>query len=105
MVKKLKLGLIGKLLVGIILGIVFGLVMPVWFNRIIITAAKLFSSFLMFVIPLMILAFVTKGIADLSSGAGKLLLVTGGISCGSTLIAGTVAFMVAINLFPHFLKS
>ncbi|GMO25983.1 MAG: dicarboxylate/amino acid:cation symporter [Termitinemataceae bacterium] len=105
MTKKFKLGLIGKLIIGIILGVIFGLVMPEWFNRVIVTASKLFSSFLMFVIPLMILAFVTMGIADLSNGAGKLLAITGGIAYGSTLIAGTIAFCVAINLFPHFLDS
>ncbi|GHU39499.1 sodium:dicarboxylate symporter [Spirochaetia bacterium] len=104
MAKKFKFGLIVKLLIGIALGIIFGLVMPVWFNRIIVTAAKLFSSFLMFVIPLMILAFVTMGIADLSQGAGKLLLITAGIAYGSTLVAGSIAFFVAINLFPNFLN-
>ncbi|GHU89251.1 sodium:dicarboxylate symporter [Spirochaetia bacterium] len=103
MAKKFKLGLIPKLLIGIALGIVFGLVMPVWFNRVIITASTLFSAFLKFVIPLMILAFVTMGIADLSRGAGKLLLITAGIAYSSTLIFGTLAFGVAINLFPSFL--
>jgi Na+/H+-dicarboxylate symporter len=101
--KKFKIGLIGKLLIGIALGIVFGLVMPVWFNRVIITASTLFSAFLKFVIPLMILAFVTMGIADLSKGAGRLLLITGGIAYSSTLVFGSLAFFVAINLFPSFL--
>ncbi|GHU00510.1 sodium:dicarboxylate symporter [Spirochaetia bacterium] len=103
MAKKFRFGLIGKLLVGIALGIIFGLVMPVWFNRVIITASSLFSAFLKFVIPLMILAFVTMGIADLSKGAGRLLLITAGIAYGSTLIFGSLAFGVAINLFPSFL--
>ncbi|GHV83562.1 sodium:dicarboxylate symporter [Spirochaetia bacterium] len=104
MAKKFKLGLVGKLIIGIIIGIILGLIAPVWLNRTVITASILFSSFLKFVIPLMILAFVTMGIADLSQGAGKLLVITGGIAYGSTLIAGTVAFLVAINLFPHFLN-
>jgi Na+/H+-dicarboxylate symporter len=45
------------------------------------------------------------GIADLSQGAGKLLAITAGMSYGSTLLAGSCAFFVAINLFPHFLSS
>jgi Na+/H+-dicarboxylate symporter len=51
----------------------------------------------------MILAFVTIGIADLTQGAGKLLAITGGIAYGSSLVAGTLAFSVAINLFPQFM--
>ena len=49
----------------------------------------------------MILAYVTMGIADLSQGAGKLLLITVAIAYGSTLIAGTASFLVAGNLFPN----
>ncbi|MDR2184171.1 MAG: dicarboxylate/amino acid:cation symporter [Treponema sp.] len=100
---KLRIGLVGKLLIGIVIGILFGLWAPTPVNRIIITASGLFSLFLRFVIPLMILAFVTMGIADLTQGAGKLLCITGAIAYGSSLIAGTLAFLTAINLFPHFM--
>ena len=74
--KKFKLGLLPKLLIAIVLGIIVGQFFPVWFCRIIVTASSIFSSFLKFVIPLMIVAYVTMGIADLKSGAGKLLLIT-----------------------------
>lgn len=47
-----------------------------WFCRVVVTASSIFSSFLKFIIPLMIVAYVTMGIADLKSGAGKLLLIT-----------------------------
>ncbi|MDR0615214.1 MAG: dicarboxylate/amino acid:cation symporter [Synergistaceae bacterium] len=100
-----KIGLVGKLIIAIIVGIILGSYAPVPANRLIVTLSSIFSSFLKFIIPLMILAFVTTGIADLSQGAGKLLAVTAGISYGSTLFAGTCAFMVAINLFPHFMTA
>jgi Na+/H+-dicarboxylate symporter len=100
----LQIGLVGKLLIGIVIGILFGLWAPAPVNRIIITASGLFSLFLRFVIPLMILAFVTMGIADLTQGAGKLLCITGGIAYGSSLIAGTLAFLTAIHLFPRFIN-
>jgi Na+/H+-dicarboxylate symporter len=102
---KLRIGLVGKLLIAIILGVLFGSFAPDPVNRVIITASGLFSLFLRFVIPLMILAFVTMGIADLSQGAGKLLCITGGIAYGSSLIAGSLAFFVAINIFPQFMHS
>jgi Na+/H+-dicarboxylate symporter len=104
MAKKVKIGLVGKLLIAIVLGILLGLWAPEPINRTIVTASTLFISFLRFVIPLMILAFVTMGIADLSQGAGKLLAITGGISYGSSLVSGTIAFFVAITLFPHFMS-
>ena len=100
--KKRKIGLVPRLIIAIIVGILVGSFLPVWFNRGLITLSTLFSTFLKFVIPFMILAFVTMGIADLSQGAGKLLGITAGISYGSTIIAGTAAFLVAITLFPHF---
>jgi len=68
-----KLGLVPKLIIAIILGILIGMYMPLWFCRVVVTASGIFSQFLKFVIPLMILAFVSMGIADLTNGAGKLL--------------------------------
>ena len=102
--KKAKLGLLPKLLIAIVLGIVIGQFFPVWFCRIIVTASGIFSSFLKFVIPLMIVAYVSMGIADLKSGAGKLLLITVALAYGSTLIAGSASYLVSSNLFPHFMS-
>ena len=105
MEKKKKLGLVPKLIIAIILGILIGQFMPESICRVIVTLSGFFSNFLKFVIPLMILAYVTMGIADLSQGAGKLLLITVAIAYGSTLIAGTSSFLVAINLFPSFMSA
>lgn len=101
---KKKIGLVPKLIIAIILGILIGSFMPLWFCRVIVTASSIFSTFLKFVIPLMILAFVSMGIADLSQGAGKLLLITVAIAYCSTLIGGTGSFLVSINLFPSFMN-
>ena len=105
MEKKKKLGLVPKLIIAIILGILIGQFMPESICRVIVTLSGFFSNFLKFVIPLMILAYVTMGIADLSQGAGKLLLITVAIAYGSTQIAGTSSFLVAINLFPSFMSA
>lgn len=103
--KTFKLGLVPKLIIAIILGILIGQFMPVWFCRIVVTASGIFSTFLKFIIPLMIVAYVTMGIADLSQGAGKLLLITVALAYGSTIIAGTSSFLVASNLFPSFMSA
>ena len=60
--------------------------------------------FLSFIIPLMILAYVTMGIANLKSGAGKLLLITVILAYLSTLAAGSASFLVADTLFPSFMS-
>jgi Na+/H+-dicarboxylate symporter len=67
----MKIGLVHKLVGAIIGGILIGMYLPDGFGRIIVTMSGIFSTFLKFVVPLMILAYVTMGIANLSQGAGK----------------------------------
>lgn len=103
--KKIKFGLIPKLLLAIFLGIVFGQLqfLPNVILQIPITISTLFSSVLSFVIPLMIVGYIVVGIADLTQGAGKLLGATTLLSYGSTLVGGTIAFFVASTVFPTFI--
>ncbi|MGX7109274.1 dicarboxylate/amino acid:cation symporter [Facklamia miroungae] len=104
---KIKTGLVGRLLIAIAIGILIGRLpfIPEWFIRILVTLSSLFSAFLGFFIPLMIIGLVTKGIADLTEGAGKLLGITALISYGSTLVGGTFAYFVATAIFPSFITS
>ena len=102
--KKFKLGLVPKLIIAIVIGILIGQFLPESICRLVVTLSGFFSNFLKFVIPLMILAYVTMGIADLSQGAGKLLLITVAIAYGSTLLAGSASYLVSSNLFPHFMS-
>lgn len=103
--KKVKIGLIPKLIIAIILGILFGSFLPEWFNRVVVTCSSIFSTFLSFVIPLMIVAYVTMGIANLRSGAGKLLLITVAVAYCSTLIAGSASYLVSSTIFPSFMNA
>lgn len=100
---KKKIGLVPKLIMGIIVGILIGSFAPEFLVEILVTASSLFSAFLKFVIPFIIIGFVTAGIADLATGAGKLLGVTTAIAYGSTIIAGTLAFIMASSVFPSFI--
>lgn len=102
---KKKIGLVPKLIMGIVAGIILGSFAPEGLVRVLITASTLFSAFLKFVIPFIIIGFVTAGIADLATGAGKLLGITTGIAYGSTIVAGTIAFLVASSVFPAFIDS
>ncbi len=103
--KPFKLGLVSKLVIAIVLGIILGQLkfIPSSLLRVLVTFASLFSGFLNFVIPLMIIGFVVKGIADLTEGAGKLLGITALTAYCSTIVAGTLAYLVASTFFPSFI--
>ncbi len=97
-------GLLIRLVLGIILGIVVGMTGVEVLVRLLMTFSSLFGSFLSFVIPLIILAFITKGIADLGDKSRKLLGITVALSYGSTIVVGTIVYLVNSNLFPILLK-
>lgn len=101
--KKFKLGLISKIIIGIIIGLILGSVAPSWINRIFITFSSIFGNFLGFIIPLLILGFVTAGIAELGTGAGKLLGITVGISYIFTLVSGFSAYFVGKAFLPSII--
>ena len=103
--KKHEIGLVPKLIIAIVIGILIGQFLPESVCRFVVTLSGIFGSFLKFVIPLMILAYVTMGIADLSQGAGKLLLITVLIAYGSTLVAGSGSYFVSSTLFPNFISA
>lgn len=104
-----KIGLLPRLILAIVAGIVLGMItrsaqaaFPV---RLLATFNGFFGSFLSFTIPLIIVGFVIPGIAELGTGAGKLLAITAGIAYGSTLLAGSLAFVTDSVFFPMFLTS
>lgn len=98
--KKVKIGLLGKILIAIALGIGLGLIVPGWMVRIFLTFNGIFSQFLGFAIPLIIVGLVTPAISDIGKTAGKMLLVTVAIAYGSTVFAGLVSYLTGAALFP-----
>ena len=99
-----KLGLLPKLILGIILGIVIGKLKVLFVVELLATFNGLFGNFLGFVIPLIIIGFVAPGIGDLGTGAGKLLGIAVLIAYGSTIVSGSFAYIVDTTLFPSMLK-
>ncbi len=92
--------LILKLIAGIVLGILLGLFAPEWMTRILLTFKGLFGELLFFTIPLLILFFITSGIAGLPRDSGRLLGRTLGTAYLSTIVAGIMAFLVAAIVVP-----
>jgi Na+/H+-dicarboxylate symporter len=97
--------LIGKLLAGIVFGILLGLFAPSAITRLLITFKALFGELLFFTIPLLILFFITSGIAALPRNSGRLLGRSLALAYGSTIIAGTLAFIVAALVVPMLTAS
>ncbi|MGO2053532.1 MAG: cation:dicarboxylate symporter family transporter, partial [Glutamicibacter sp.] len=99
-----KIPLLGWILVAIVLGILLGPVMPVWLGSAFLTYNSIFSGFLSFIVPLIILGLVMPAIAELGKGAGKWLGVTALIAYSSTVLAGLLAYFVGRWLFTSALS-
>ncbi len=97
--KKLRLGLLPRVIIAIILGIAFGYIFPQSIVRIFITFNGIFSNFLGFSIPLIILGLVAPGISDLGNKAGKLLLITVALAYGSTIFSGFFTYFSCKPIF------
>lgn len=93
---KLRDALIFRLLAGIAAGIAIGIAASHFEMTALLratkTAEELFGEFLKFLIPLIILGFVTPGIIDIGDRAGRMLLVTVSFALGSTLAGGFAAY-------------
>ena len=95
-----KIGLLPRIVIAIVMGILIGNVLPEGWVRVFVTFNYVFSQFLGFLIPLIIIGLVTPAIADTGKAAGRLLLLTVGLAYADTIIAGLLAFTTGSMLFP-----
>ena len=86
-----KIGLLGYIVIAMILGVLAGWYLPDWGARIFITFNAVFSQFLGFIIPLLILGLVAPAIIEIGNGAGKMLLFTVALAYAATLLSGLLA--------------
>lgn len=103
--RKIKLGLLPRIILAIVAGIVCGLFFPDGLVRIFITINSLFGNFLGFIIPLLILGLVAPGIADLGKGAGRLLLITALLAYCFTLFSGFFTYFTCDFTYPWLLDT
>lgn len=114
--KKKKIGLLPKLLLGILAGVLIGSIGNIFgltgtaksvfdgFVCVTATFASLFSTFLSFIIPLLIVSFVAVGLADLGKKANKLFGITLVFAYVSTIIAGFSAFFLGKAILPGIIS-
>lgn len=102
--KKIKFGLLPRIILAIALGIGAGFCFPVWAARIFATFNAIFSSFLGFIIPLLILGFVAPAITDIGNRAGKMLIFTVLLAYTATFGAGCFSYFTGVLCFPSLIK-
>ena len=95
-----RFGLLPRIVVAIILGLLVGSVLPEVWVRLFVTFNYVFSQFLGFLIPLIIIGLVTPAIANIGRAASKLLLLTVGLAYADTIVAGLLAFSTGTAFFP-----
>ena len=102
---KVKFSLLPRIIVAIVLGVLFGHFLPQSVVRLFVTFNGLFSQFLNFAIPLIILALVAVAIADIGKGAGKMLFFVTVLAYVTTLISGFFSYGVSQTFFPSIIES
>ncbi|MCM1521107.1 MAG: dicarboxylate/amino acid:cation symporter [Muribaculaceae bacterium] len=89
---------------AILLGIAVGFIAPMWLAELAATFNSIFSQFLGFMIPLIIVGFVTPAIGDIGSRAGKLLVVTALLAYGATFLSGLMSYGCCSLTFPSLIQ-
>jgi Na+/H+-dicarboxylate symporter len=95
------MGLILKIAAGIVVGILAGLYAAMPLIKILSSIGFVLGQYIRFVIPLLIIAFVAKGVAEFGKQAGRALLLGLILAYVSTICAELLGFSVASIFLPH----
>jgi len=90
-------------LIAIAVGVALGSFLPE--SRLLLTFNEVFSQFLGFFIPILIVGLVTPSIAEIGSGAGRMLAFTALLAYGSTVVAGFVSYFTGATFFPSMIDA
>ncbi len=101
----MRIGLLPKIIIAIVLGVLLGQVLPEAVVRVFLTFNGLFSEFLNFCIPLIILGLVAVAIGGIGKTAGRLLSLTVAIAYGATLFSGFLAYATSMLTFPSLIET
>ena len=115
-----KLPLLAWIVIAIAAGVLIGLFTPGMISgindatgaaiptdlvvQLFVSFSTVFSAFLSFSIPLIIIGFIVPGIGSLAQGAGKMLGITVALAYISSVLAGFLALICALLLYPIILQ-
>ena len=103
--KTFKIGLLPKIIIAIVCGVVFGMFLPGEVVRVFLTFNGIFSQFLGFLIPLLILGLVAPAISDIGQGAGKMLIATTALAYFATVTSGLLSYAVSELTSPSLIDT
>ena len=92
-----------RVLIAIVIGVLAGSFLPE--SRALLTFNEIFSQFLGFFIPILIVGLVTPSIAEIGSGAGRMLAFTALLAYTSTVVAGFVSYFTGATFFPSMIDA
>jgi Na+/H+-dicarboxylate symporter len=92
--------LLVKIVIGIVVGILLGFYSPMPLIRILSSIGFVLGQYIKFIIPLLIVAFVAKGIIQFGREAGKALLLSLVLAYVSTICAELLGFSVGSFFLP-----
>lgn len=93
--------LVFKLVMGIIVGIIIGQISNESAILVVSSIKTILGDLIGYIVPLIILGFVTPAIVSLKENAGKILTVTLLICYLSSIGAGTFSFLAGKAIIPH----
>ena len=101
--RRIRLGLLGKIVIAIALGIAAGCLLPGPGIRALNTFRDLFGQLIKFFVPLIVIGLVTPAIADTGKSAGRMLLLTMGLATVSTVFSGYYSFFASTSVLSHLI--
>lgn len=93
-----------RIIIAIALGVIIGQFINEDFLRVFLTFNGLFSQFLGFCIPLIIIGLIIPSIGKLGNTASNIVLITTALAYLSTLLSGITAYGVSMASFPSLLE-
>ncbi|MGL4562155.1 MAG: cation:dicarboxylate symporter family transporter [Brevinema sp.] len=100
-----KMGLLPRIILGLIIGIAIGLTKMEVLVRLMVTFTSIFGSLLSFTVPLMILAFISAGIAQMGNASTKILGIAVGLAYLSSISVGFGVTSINMQILPKILAS
>lgn len=92
--------LLMKIVIGIVVGILLGFYSPMPLIKIIASIGFVLGQYIKFIIPLLLVAFIAKGIIQFGREAGKILLLCLVLAYVSTICAEILGFTVGSSFLP-----